>query len=439
MLNRSRLTAMAALLAVLGFAAATVCGQALPARSAPKLLPVSAAKNGLSAELSYRLRQGFTSMTAYNTGDENLYYFLHWEEFIPHNTVRRAGPVRELPVAYNPALGKTKAHTSLGELTLDEMMSDPRSRTQGFIVIHKGTIVYEKYPGMRPTDHHLWFSSSKSVAGLLVGLLEADGKIDVNKPIDAYLPELAGTNWRGIRIIDILDMASGLDLVESEQSRTDPATTVNHFFRLDLGDSSGLGTQTLNQILFSVARKSDPGIAFEYSSLNTKMLGLLIERVSGQRLADFFSERVWSKMGAEADALLGVDLQGGPSIHGQVSSRLRDKARYGMLYTPSWTKVAAQRVVPQSLLDKIQRGCRPAIYQHGAAARATTKAEKPRCNSRQWDAVFADGDFFKGGARGQGIYVSPGRDYVAAWFSTTPETGWMAYARAVGTALAATE
>jgi len=415
------------------------CWPALFALSAaaatPELLPVSVAKDGIPAELGYRLRGGFTSTSAYDTGDRNLYYFLHWEQYIPHSVVRRDGPIAPLPVALNSALGSVRARTSLGELSLDQMLADPRSRTQGFLVVHKGRVVFEKYPGMRASDHHLWFSSSKSVAGLLVGLLEADGKLDVSKPIETYLPELANTHWRGIAIIDILDMASGLDLAESEQSRTDPRTAVNHFFRSDLGDASGMSEKTSNEILFGVGKKSAAGETFEYSSLNTKMLGLLVERVSGQRLADFLSERVWAKMGAEGDGLLALDMQGGPSIHGQISSRLRDKARYGMLYTPSWKAVAQQPVVPASLIDKIQHGCRPSIYQRGAAARATNLQFKPRCNSRQWDAVFEDGDFYKGGARGQGIYVSPSRDYVAVWFSTTMESGWMSYARAMGEVL----
>lgn len=408
----------------------------LPVQAAapPKpLLPVSVAREGIPAEAGYRLRQGFTSTNAYDTGDANLYYFLHWEEFIPHNLVRRGGSVRTLPMNLDPALGRVKAKTSLGELTLDEMLADPRSRTQGFVVLHHGRVVYERYPGMREDDHHLWFSSSKSVASLLVGLLEAEGRIDVRKPIESYIPELATTAWQGIKIIDILDMASGLDLAESEASRTDPASPVNHFFRIELGDTSNLGSRISDQILFEVPKKSAPGLKFEYSSLNTKMLGILVERVSGQRVADFFSDRVWSKLGAEGDAQVGVNMQGGAAIYGMVSSRLRDKARYGLLYTPSWPVVAEQRVIPQSLIEKTQNECRPALYKEVAASRGNDPTvELPLCNSRQWDAVYADGDLFKGGARGQGIYVSPDADYVVAWYSTTMENGWVNYARALG-------
>lgn len=408
-------------------------GQAAPAtRSPASSLPVAQAREGIPAALSYLMRQGFNSTNAYYTGDQNLYYFLHWEEFIPHNAVRRGGPVAALEVALNDRIGRVSAETSLGTMSLDRLIDDPRSRIQGFLVVKDGKILYEKYPGMRPDDHHLWFSTSKTVAGLLVGLLEADGLIDVENPIDHYMPELSATYWSGIRIIDILDMASGLDLVESEQSRTSPMSTVGAFFRIELGDTSRLGERTSDQILFAAGRKGPPGELFEYSSLNTKMLGLLAERVSGKRLADLLSERVWSKLGAEGDAQVGVNLEGGAAIYGMMSSRLRDKARYGMLYTPSWDVVADERVIPLSLVEKIQQDCRPELMKN-AATRADTHdpASGRRCNSRQWDVVFDDGDMFKGGARGQGLYVSPSRNVVVVWYSTTSESGWMNYGRAV--------
>jgi len=210
---------------------------------------------------------------------------------------------------------------------------------------------------------------------------------------------------------------------------------VGQFFRIELGEVSGVDRPTSDEILFQVDAKRAPGEIFEYSSLNTKLLGLLVERVSGQRLADFFSERVWSQLGAEGEALFGLNPWGGAAIYSWVSTRLRDMARYGMLFTPSWNVVAVRPVVPASLLDKIQHGCRPEIYRRGVAAGVARPVEEMRCNSRQWDVVFDDGDIYKGGARGQGLYVSPSRDLVVAWFSTTRESGWANYARAIAKTL----
>ena len=407
-----------------------------PAVSPAYGIPVSTAKDGISAPESYLMRQGFNATNAYYTGDQNLYYSLHWEEFIPHNLIRRSGPVFPLAHDLQKGIGSVKADSTLGGMTLDQLIADPRSRIQAFVVVRGGKILYEQYPGMREDDHHLWFSISKTLGGLAVGLLEADGKIDVQRSIESYLPEIGSTHWRGVKIIDILDMASGLDLAENEQTRTSRSHTVGNFFRIELGDTTDLGVLTSDQILFSVLEKGPAGQIFEYSSLNTKRLGLLAERVSGQRLADFLSERVWSHIGAEGDAQIGVNREGGAAVYGMMSTRLRDLARYGMLYTPSWKLLSEEQVVPDSLLEKIQKGCRPELFERAMAARETPDSNpEKRCNSRQWDLVWEDGDMFKGGARGQGLYVSPSRDTVVAWYSTTSENGWTNYARAISKTL----
>ncbi len=414
----------------LSAAVATAWAQSEPV--APAGMPLGDMAHGLPAELSYRLRDGFSWSNAYATDDRNVYYFMNWEEFVPHRTVWRAGPVSELARTPNDDLGGVRAESFLGELSLDEALGDPRSRIQGFVVVHGGKIVFERYPGMRDQDHHMWFSVSKTITSLLLGMLEAEGRIDVERPIEEYLPEAAGTHWAGVRIIDIADMASGMDILEDEASRNDAANSVSQWFQIEIGDTTGLGTLTSDQILLAVGKRGEPGQVFEYSSLNTRILGLLVEEVSGRRMPDLISERIWSKMGAEGDALVAVNLQGRAGLYGLYSSRLRDMARYGMLYTPSWNTVAAEPVVPEGLLDKIRNGCRPAIYRRMVALReAAPDPDGPRCNSRQWDAVFADGDIYKAGARGQGLYVSPSRDVVVAWFSTSFEGEWRNYGRAV--------
>lgn len=405
------------------------------------MAPVSFAKDGLPLDLSYRLRQGFDSITVFNVNDHNLYYHRHWAEFIPHNVVSRAGPVRDLAYDPDPRVGQSRAASPLGSLTLDELLAHPDSRIEGWVVLHKGETVYEQYPGMRDTDNHVWMSSSKTVISLLIGLLEAEGKIDVNRPIETYLPEFAGSAWEGIRIIDIMDMASGLDIAEIYENVVGDRT---HWFskwaRLTLGDHEGLGSLTSKGALLGMEKGGhDPGYIFEYSSANSHLLGLLIEQVAGRRLADLFSERVWSQIGAEGDALLGVDDDGYPSSFGFISSRLRDKARYGLLYTPSWNKVSEKKIIPDSLVEKIQDEGRPALYERAREAAGEywdfSRDPDAICNSRQWDAVYNDGDLYKVGKGGQGLYVSPARDVVVAFFSTGPFE-WQDYARAVAKTLA---
>lgn len=184
----------------------------------------------------------------------------------------------------------------------------------------------------------------------------------------------------------------------------------------------------------------EPGYYYHYSSLATQILGFLVEQVEDQRLSDIVTDRIWSKMGAEGDATLGLNDAGNAGIFAFMSSRLRDKARYGMLYTPSWNKIAQEQLISDAVVKKIQTECRPEIYartrQEGLdAGNWLPSADSDvLCNSRQWDAVYTDGDMYKTGSHGQGIYVSPARDLVVAFYSTSPHD-WQDVARSVAKAV----
>jgi len=136
----------------------------------------------------------------------------------------------------------------------------------------------------------------------------------------------------------------------------------------------------------------------------------------------------------EGDAMLVLSPDGLAAGHGLISSRLRDLARYGLLYTPSWNAAAREHVVSQEYLRKIQTGGRPDICRKGAFGvrmDGSFRGDKPVSNSYQWDAVFADGDFYKSGGRGQGLYVSPSKGLAIVWFSTVMATDLTHYARVI--------
>jgi CubicO group peptidase (beta-lactamase class C family) len=139
-------------------------------------------------------------------------------------------------------------------------------------------------------------------------------------------------------------------------------------------------------------------------------------------------------MTVEGDLTMGMDPQGLAMAHGLAFSRLRDLARWAMLYTPSWSKAAREKVVSDAYVREIQTGGDASIYMKGEMGPAIVKyfvGEQPRANHWQWDAVFADGDFYKSGLMGQGLYVSPETDTVVVFFSTVYNARSSAYARAI--------
>ena len=182
----------------------------------------------------------------------------------------------------------------------------------------------------------------------------------------------------------------------------------------------------------SFKRLRPAGERYEYVSADTFVLGWLVEAVSGRPYAEWLSEHVWGAIGAEADASIVVSPRtGAAAAHGGMTATLRDVARYGLLYTPSWKAVASTPVVPEGYVHRIQTGGRAALV---AAAAPGSKAANHGAGTEtwQWDAVWSDGDFFKAGFRGQGLYVSPAKDLVIAFFSTQWQDQW-SYARALAT------
>ena len=109
------------------------------------------------------------------------------------------------------------------------------------------------------------------------------------------------------------------------------------------------------------------------------------------------------------------------AAHGLVSSNLRDFARFGMLYTPSWNKIAVEQVVSDEILERIHKGVRSHEFImagfDGAVFADYLGSKDFIANSRQWDFIWPDGDMWKGGLMTQGQYVSPSRDLVIVYFN----------------------
>ena len=113
--------------------------------------------------------------------------------------------------------------------------------------------------------------------------------------------------------------------------------------------------------------------------------------------------------------------------------RLRDLARFGMLYAPSWSEIAVQQIVTPEILERTRVPYRSReFYRAGPSGKGfmgNLGDDTVRSAGPQWDAVWDDGDFFKSGFNTQGIYVSPARDLVIAYFSVEPTQQIQKYLR----------
>jgi CubicO group peptidase (beta-lactamase class C family) len=379
---------------------------------------------GPTVTVAEGFRQQWTIGNWDDGGPLTRYVFLNMSEFWSHSIIDRNGPVRQLAPTARQDVANFITRTSAGEMRLVEYMDQPT--VDGMIVLHQGRVVYEAYPRMHAYDKHLYMSVSKPFASTLIGILADRGRLDVSQPVDDYLPELRGSGWAGVPVLDVLDMASGIDCRQTiEGVYTDPATCY-YQYEAALGwlPPTAETSDDVHAYVAALGSLRPAGEAFDYTSVNTFVLRWLVERISGKPYATLIEEEIWQPMGAESDALIVAPIDGIPVAASGISSTLRDLARFGLLFTPTG-RILSDPVVSDELLEQIQRGGRPEIYN---AAREEgderlIDGEPPYANSYQWDWVMADGDFYKGGYGGQGLYVSPARDLVVAFFGTLDSDG----------------
>jgi CubicO group peptidase (beta-lactamase class C family) len=306
-------------------------------------------------------------------------------------------------------------------MTLDDYVH--QGPVNGAIILERGTIVYERYPRMRRTDKHLLMSVSKVFAGTLIAILEDRGQIDTREPVDAYIPELDGSGWAGVSVQDVLDMASGIDCDELAPEAYQETDSAYYPFEESLGLIPTFPESRFStwDYVASLGRAKEPGQAFDYTSVNTFVLSWLAERITDVPFADLVASEIWSRIGAESDALISSSRCGAIAAHGGMVMRLRDLARFGLLFTPSWPIVSDTQIVSDHYLREIIHGGRPELFDRGVwGQRVLPKLApaRPLHNSYHWDFVMPDGDFFKAGFGGQGLYISPSRDLVIAYYGT---------------------
>lgn len=360
--------------------------------------------------------------------EQSAYAWVNMSKYYPTAQVMRKGQVSELPYAVDPSIGEVAYKNKDGKMVSVNEHFDTKP-IDAMVVVKNGKIVYERYKTMRPDDKHIWYSCSKVTGSTMLAFLEYEGKVDVRKPVSHYLEELKGSVWDTVKLVEALDMATGLNGTEHDEpdqnSRTDPDQI---WYRWAATDAVGIVAdvrkrgETWVDVLRAMKRKTPGHEKFEYNSINTFVVNRIAERVAGKPLYEQFSERIWSKLGMEHDAYYLVSPSGNTLGFLGVNSSIRDMARFGMAFTPSAGKLAGGKIIPDAIMQKIYDRTYIEQFDKGWAGQKFTASFSDDAgkisNRYQWDSVTSEGDLYKSGVGGQGIYISPSTDTVVAWFAT---------------------
>jgi CubicO group peptidase (beta-lactamase class C family) len=346
--------------------------------------------------------------------------FQHVEDMVPTAVISRgAGPPATLPAAGAPVAEISVTSTDGIATTVGAVMA--ATATDGWAVAYRGSMVTEEYlDGFEAQTRHLLFSVSKSLVAAIVGALHGAGAIELDAPVTAFVPALAECGYAGATVRHLLDMRSGIAFSEDYG---DPTAEV-HLLEQAIGwerKSSSHSSSTLHDFLLTLRRKSAHGGPFEYRSCETDVLGLICEVAGGQRMPDLMSELLWSRVGAQCDATIGVDAVGTGFFDGGISACLADMIRFGSLFLREGVSLTEQQVVPAAwIADTLAGG--PDSRQAFAASPEDTELPGGMYRNQVWLPYPGSNVVLCLGMCGQMIYINRAAEVVAAKLSTQPHS-----------------
>ena len=103
-------------------------------------------------------------------GEDMLWNFKNLNKIFPTNTVYRNGPVKDLRLNISKSIADTKIQTPSGPMTFDNFLYSDLSTAISVVIVHKGEIVYEKYPRMNPHEKPVFWSVAKVFTSTLVAI-----------------------------------------------------------------------------------------------------------------------------------------------------------------------------------------------------------------------------------------------------------------------------
>jgi CubicO group peptidase (beta-lactamase class C family) len=234
--------------------------------------------------------------------------------FLSVDVPRGDGPVTALPKGAEAALNPE----------VDQWIKD-RTVT-ALVALKDGALVHESYyQGTGAEDRRISWSVAKSYLSALLGVIVQEGTIaSLDDPVIKYAPTLKGSAYDGATVRHVLNMASG---VTFDEDYLDQNSDINKMGRvLALGGSMDGFAADLKETFVA------PGTDWQYVSIDTHILSMVIRGATGREIAPLLSEKIIQPMGLEESPYYLTDGNGVAFVLGGLNLRTRDYARMGQMF-----------------------------------------------------------------------------------------------------------
>ncbi|ROL64776.1 serine hydrolase [Pseudomonas vranovensis] len=395
------------------------CKRLLPALLLALVSGQTLAASDTSDPIRLGVMQGFPPAADKRVTRQNAFELpnLRWalrnaRALTPTTGIRRAPSPLALDAGTPVELEHLRFTVGEQSLSLPEYLQ--ATFTDGFIVLHRGKRVYERYLDSFSADQpHIWASMTKSVTGLLAASLVAEGTLAPDARLSSYVPELAGTPFGEATLQQNLDMQ-----VEAVYPAKMPPD-IGLFAAAGLVPRAADMPDNIYSFLQAATLPAQASATpiWYYQNGSPEAVAWAMRRVTGKSWSTLVSERIWSQF-AEDDAYSQVDALGTEMASGGLSSTLRDAARFAEAIRLAWTTTDRSSPFAQAVQLALQPNDNQALI-------AQSPKGKDRSGYAYRDYWYqkhdGDGSIEAAGRFGQRIYINPKRELVIVKMSSAPD------------------
>ena len=222
-----------------------------------------------------------------------------------------------------------------------------KSYTNAFLVLRNGVLTYAYYKdGFNDTRRMPSYSVAKTMTSLVVGQLIAAGKMKESDTFVSYFPEYkTGTSFDRITLKDLLDMRGGVGV--SDNYPTGPQGW-------GVAIAQMYATTDMNWFIKNNRKMAfEPGTKGLYRSVDPQLVGMMVKKVTGESISDYFSKNIWQPIGATTAATWNVDRVGGiEKTFCCFNAAAPDYAKVGVMLMNNGM-VGSKQVIPQAWIKRM--------------------------------------------------------------------------------------
>ncbi|EMY5504331.1 beta-lactamase family protein [Bacillus wiedmannii] len=294
---------------------------------------------------------------------------------------------------------------------LKKLLDD--NKTDAFVVVHNGQLVYERYfNGYNESEPHGMASLAKVFTGAIIQSLAEENRIDLEKTADAYIKELKNTPFGNATLQQLMDMQVSVEYpthgyehpaLENQDAQLYLASNI-----LPRGKNYD-GPMKIYDMLREAEETAPPGSDFSYDNGSAETLAWVIRTITGKSLAENVSEQIWSQIGMEENAYYVTDETKIEQASAGLNATARDMARFGQLLLNNG-EYNGKQILPSSITEDIKN------VQEGELAFGPGASIS--YHNQWWIPHNEQSAFEVLGSYGQTLYIDPKANMVIVHFSS---------------------